>query len=88
MGCLPGEIVTLELIAPLGDPIAINIGGYLLSLRKQEAQYINVQLKWKVETEFKMCIWLETQTAENLLFSIFYPVSIKKQAMYPELPLK
>jgi ferrous iron transport protein A len=45
MGCLPGEIVTLELIAPLGDPIAINIGGYLLSLRKQEAQYINVQLK-------------------------------------------
>ncbi len=45
MGCLPGEIVTLELIAPLGDPIAINIGGYLLSLRKQEAQYINVQVK-------------------------------------------
>jgi len=45
MGCLPGEVVTLELIAPLGDPIAINIGGYLLSLRKREAQYIKVELK-------------------------------------------
>jgi len=45
MGCLPGEVVTLELIAPLGDPIAINIAGYLLSLRKQEAQNIIVQLR-------------------------------------------
>lgn len=45
MGCLPGEVVTLELVAPLGDPIAINIAGYLLSLRKQEAQNIIVQLR-------------------------------------------
>ncbi len=44
MGCLPGEKITLELVAPLGDPIAINIGGYLLSLRKQDAQNINVQI--------------------------------------------
>ncbi len=44
MGCLPGEKITIELIAPLGDPIAINIGGYLLSLRKQDAQNINVKI--------------------------------------------
>ena len=44
MGCLPGEKVTIELVAPLGDPIAINISGYLLSLRKQDAKYINVQI--------------------------------------------
>jgi ferrous iron transport protein A len=44
MGCLPGEVVTLELIAPLGDPIAINIGGYVLSLRKQDARYIKVKV--------------------------------------------
>lgn len=43
MGCLPGEKVTLELIAPMGDPIAINIGGYLLSLRKQDAKNIVVK---------------------------------------------
>lgn len=44
MGCLPGEMVSLELVAPLGDPIAINLSGYLLSLRRQDAQYINVKL--------------------------------------------
>jgi len=44
MGCLPGEKVTVELIAPLGDPIAINIGGYLLSLRKQDARHIKVEI--------------------------------------------
>lgn len=37
MGCLPGEIVTLERLAPLGDPIAISVAGYSLSLRKSEA---------------------------------------------------
>ena len=44
MGCLPGEQVTIEMIAPFGDPIAINIGGYLLSLRKQEARHIKVEI--------------------------------------------
>lgn len=40
MGCLPGEQVRLERIAPLGDPIAIQVSGYQLSLRKQEASTI------------------------------------------------
>jgi len=40
MGCLPGEEVTLERIAPLGDPIAISVSGYMLSLRKREASTI------------------------------------------------
>ena len=37
MGCLPGEMVTLERLAPMGDPIAISVAGYSLSLRKSEA---------------------------------------------------
>lgn len=37
MGCLPGEVVTLERHAPMGDPIAISVAGYSLSLRKSEA---------------------------------------------------
>ncbi|AFD09343.1 Ferrous iron transport protein A [compost metagenome] len=37
MGCLPGESVKLEQVAPLGDPIAITVAGYKLSLRKSEA---------------------------------------------------
>jgi ferrous iron transport protein A len=43
MGCLPGEAVTVSRIAPLGDPIAINVAGYQLSLRKFEASTIVLQ---------------------------------------------
>lgn len=45
MGCLPGEKVMLERIAPLGDPIAIRVAGYLLSLRKSEAETVVVEPK-------------------------------------------
>jgi ferrous iron transport protein A len=37
MGCLPGEKIKITKIAPLGDPIAIEVSGYELSMRKQEA---------------------------------------------------
>lgn len=43
MGCIPGEIVKINQIAPLGDPIAISISGYYLSLRLDEAQNIFVR---------------------------------------------
>lgn len=42
MGCLPGERVEVCHIAPLGDPIAIHVSGYKLSLRKKEAATIKV----------------------------------------------
>lgn len=40
MGCLPGELVRVERVAPLGDPIAVSVSGYQLSLRKKEASTI------------------------------------------------
>ena len=40
MGCLPGEHIIVERFAPLGDPIAITVSGYQLSLRKREASTI------------------------------------------------
>jgi ferrous iron transport protein A len=43
MGCLPGEEVVVEQIAPLGDPISIKIAGYSLSLRINEADQILVE---------------------------------------------
>lgn len=43
MGCLPGEKISVERIAPLGDPIAINVSGYLLSMRKAEAAAVEVR---------------------------------------------
>lgn len=42
MGCTPGELVKLARVAPMGDPIAISVSGYLLSLRKAEASTILV----------------------------------------------
>ncbi len=44
MGCTPGEVVRLNRIAPMGDPIAISVSGYLLSLRKAEASTVMVSL--------------------------------------------
>ena len=44
MGCLPGEIIVLEQVAPLGDPISISISGYSLSLRLNEAENIFVEI--------------------------------------------
>ncbi|MBK6936137.1 MAG: ferrous iron transport protein A [Chitinophagaceae bacterium] len=44
MGCVPGEKVLLEQIAPLGDPISILVSGYHLSLRLNEADHIIVDL--------------------------------------------
>ena len=43
MGCIPGEMVKVEQVAPLGDPISITIAGYHLSLRLDEAQMIWVE---------------------------------------------
>ncbi len=42
MGCLPGEKITVDQIAPFKDPISIIVSGYRLSLRLNEAQYILV----------------------------------------------
>ena len=43
MGCVPGEVIKVEQVAPLGDPIAITVSGYNLSLRLDEAKYIFVE---------------------------------------------
>ncbi len=43
MGCIPGEMVKIEQIAPLGDPISISVAGYSLSLRLNEADHIFVE---------------------------------------------
>lgn len=44
MGCVPGEKISVEQIAPLGDPMSVKITGYTLSLRLSEAENIIVDL--------------------------------------------
>ncbi len=45
MGVLPGETVSLENIAPFGDPIAIKVGEYKMCIRLQDASSIEIKLK-------------------------------------------
>lgn len=40
MGCVPGEEILVEMLAPLGDPISVKVAGYQLSLRLEEAENI------------------------------------------------
>lgn len=43
MGLTRGTEFTVERIAPLGDPVEINVRGFALSLRKDEASAIMVE---------------------------------------------
>lgn len=43
MGCLPGEEISVEQVAPMGDPVSVSISGYKLSLRLDEAEHIIVE---------------------------------------------
>ncbi len=44
MGFIPGEKVKLERVAPLGDPIIVEVLGYHLSMRKAEAERVLVEV--------------------------------------------
>lgn len=45
MGLVSGSEVEVERVAPLGDPIEVRIKGYHLSLRKEEASDIQVEIQ-------------------------------------------
>ena len=43
MGITKGTEIFVRKVAPLGDPVQVNIRGYELSLRKVDAEMIEVQ---------------------------------------------
>jgi Fe2+ transport system protein FeoA len=45
MGLVRGETITVERYAPLGDPVEYFIKGYFLSLRRQDAANIEVDIQ-------------------------------------------
>lgn len=45
MGFLPGEEITVEQMAPMGDPISVMVAGYQVSLRINEADSVIVEIK-------------------------------------------
>ncbi len=43
MGLIPGTIVTVQKMAPLGDPMQITLRGYELTIRREDAEKIEVE---------------------------------------------
>jgi ferrous iron transport protein A len=43
MGITKGVEIFVRKVAPLGDPVEVNVRGYELSLRKADAEMIEVQ---------------------------------------------
>ena len=43
MGMLVGEVVRIEGVAPLGDPVEMTVRRYRLSLRKSDIENITVE---------------------------------------------
>ena len=43
MGITKGTIITVRKVAPLGDPLEINLRNYELSIRKEDAKMVEVQ---------------------------------------------
>lgn len=44
MGLIPKTRVRVEKVAPLGDPLELRVRGYSLSLRKEDAGKIDVEV--------------------------------------------
>lgn len=43
MGITKGVEVTVQKVAPLGDPLEVTVRGYQLSLRKADAEMVEVE---------------------------------------------
>lgn len=43
MGLIPGTKVTLRKVAPMGDPIQIQVRGYELTIRREDAAKITLR---------------------------------------------
>ena len=43
MGLIPGTTVSLQKVAPMGDPIQIRVRGYELTIRREDAGMIEIE---------------------------------------------
>jgi ferrous iron transport protein A len=43
LGCIPGEKIKLAFIAPMGDPLAIQVAGSTISIRKVDAETVRIK---------------------------------------------
>ena len=59
MGLTPGTEVTLRKVAPMGDPIQLELRGYELTLRLDDAAKIEVEPKLRQNNAFQPADRLE-----------------------------
>ena len=52
MGITKGTDVYVRKVAPLGDPVEVTVRGYELSLRKADAEMIEVQAQTSVSKKY------------------------------------
>jgi len=45
MGITPNTSITVKKMAPFGDPIEIEVRGYIMGIRKEEAKRITVEVR-------------------------------------------
>ena len=50
LGLVPGTVVTLRQVAPLGDPLELEVRGCRLSIRRQEAGAVQVGAEARATT--------------------------------------
>ena len=43
MGITPGTVVTVRKVAPMGDPIELKLRGYILTIRLDDAEKIELE---------------------------------------------
>lgn len=51
MGMVKGQPLYVLFKAPFGDPIAVDVNGYILSLRLDEARLINVEIPDRLNSQ-------------------------------------
>ncbi len=49
LGMLPGTHIEIEMISPLGNPVAYRIRGAVIALRNKQAQKIEIELETELE---------------------------------------
>lgn len=45
MGLIPGTVVTVRKVAPMGDPVELRLRGYELTIRLADAQKITIDVR-------------------------------------------
>ena len=50
LGILPGTKIEVEMVSPLGDPVAYRVRGAVIALRNQQAQGIEVRIEQEETT--------------------------------------